>query len=702
MSRLMWKELRENFKWALLAMVALGAAELYGIYPHNIQDESFGFQINGITLTKTSFLTVTTFGCAAVGLILGLIQILPELRRDRWAALLHRPVQRGVILWGKALAGLILYLIATAPPFLYCVWLAATPGHFDAPFDPGMVTPGTADIAMGAAYYFAALAVALQRGGGIVVRVLPFFAAIHASFFVLSNKLFYVALEAAMLMALALFLTAWGAIYNQDGLRARPWLGRVAFLAAVVYGICGAGDLLQSLWGAFHPSVYQPFERWEISREGIPLHITYGKGGVVIGVKDVNGNPFTDPKLKPDRVRNQIQGMNWCSEYIGDSHGWHLSTYQSSYRELRSYAWGNGPTYFPNPEQWFMLVGPRYMIGFLPQKKVPFAYLDRNGFEPANAAPHGFDPDVQVGIAADQGNYCLWTPNSVSFAYLGEQKLVPLVLPAPGPIYGVGYGWGTTKHGSVGVDAVTLGTGIAVYDKDAKLVTFLPHHRDVSRWGWISMGLNGTLDRFYLRYDPSGYLPEKVRKAMPSYLDVTDAQGNVLQTYTLVPLPDSPPTPRTWQKFLTQRFQGPIFYFGTMLYKEVGAVGGSVRLRGDLENQFRKHGAETADISAYVAVFSLLLAAAAYIWARRACIPSQRASAWAAFVFAFGLPGFLAFRLASDWPRLVSCPSCGRPRPIDRPACPHCHSGWPLPPATGVEIFEPAALTALALEERVQ
>jgi hypothetical protein len=691
MMPLVWKELRENFKWALLAMVALGAAELYGVYPHNPEDETFGFQINGITLTKTSFLTVTTFGCAAVGLVLGLIQILPELRRDRWAALLHRPVTRGTILRGKALAGLILYLVATAPPFLYCVWLAATPGHFNAPFDPGMVTPGTADLVMGAAYYFAALAVALQRGGGLVLRVLPFFAAIHASYFVLTNNLFHVAVEAALLMTLALFLTSWGTIHDQDSLRGRPWLGRAAFLAAVLYGICGVGDLLQSLWGAFHPAVYQPFERWEITRAGIPLHITYGKGGVVIGVKDVSGNPLSDPTLKPDRVRSQIEAMNWASEYIGDSHGWRFPEYQFSYRVLRAYAWGNGPTYSPRPEQWFMLVGPRYTVGILSQTKMPFLYLDRNGFEPASATPQGFDPDVRMGTAADQNNYCLWSPSSASFADLARQKLVPLILPAPGPIYGIGYSWGTTSHGITGVDGVTLGTGMAVYNKEAKLVAFLPYHRDVSRWGWISMGLNGTLDRFYLRYEPSGYLPDKERKSMPSYLDVTDAQGNVLQAYTLAPLPDSPPAPRTWQQFLTQRVRGPVFYFGIMLYKEIGALGGSTRMRDDLHNQFHRNRAATAQMSAYVAVFAFLPAAGAYFWARRACFPARRAAAWAAFVFAFSLPGLLVFRLASDWPRLVPCPSCEKQRPIDKLACPHCGAGWPASAQTGTEIFEPAA-----------
>jgi hypothetical protein len=337
------------------------------------------------------------------------------------------------------------------------------------------------------------------------------------------------------------------------------------------------------------------------------------------------------------------------------------------------------------------------MVGILDQKKTTFGYLDRNGFEPSTATPQGFDPDVQVNTAADQTNECLWSPTSISFADYAYQKLVTLVLPAPGPIYGVGYSWGNTAHGFSGVDAVPLGTGVAVYNKEGKVVIFLTYHHDVSRWGGLTLGVNGTLDRFYLRYDPSGFLPDKESKTMPSYLDATDAQGNVLQTYTLAALPDSPPAPRTWQRFLTQRVHGPLFYFGTMLYKEIGALAGSTRMRDDLRDQFDRRRIDTAEISAYVALVSLLLAAGAYLWARCTCLSVVRASAWAAFVFALGLPGLIAFRLASDWPRLVPCRSCAKPRPIDEPTCPHCGAGWPVPTPTGTEVFEPTS-PALVLE----
>ena len=35
MKMMIWKELRENLKWALLAMIGLGLAEFYGLFYHD-------------------------------------------------------------------------------------------------------------------------------------------------------------------------------------------------------------------------------------------------------------------------------------------------------------------------------------------------------------------------------------------------------------------------------------------------------------------------------------------------------------------------------------------------------------------------------------------------------------------------------------------------------------------------------------------
>lgn len=198
MTALLWKELRENLLWALAAMVAMGAALAYGLYATpNGQPIFYSYSQDGITLCRKTFLLVTTFGSAAVGLLIGFLQILPELKRDRWAALRHRPVSAGTIFWGKALAGVLLYLLATVPAFGFAVWQAATPGNFGAPFLPEMIRPGVADLCMGLVYYFAALTLTLHQGGWIGWKLLPLLAALHASYFVLSTNLFRVAVAGA-------------------------------------------------------------------------------------------------------------------------------------------------------------------------------------------------------------------------------------------------------------------------------------------------------------------------------------------------------------------------------------------------------------------------------------------------------------------------------------------------------------------------
>ncbi len=272
MMAICWKELRENYRWALLALLGLGVAQWYALHQG---EEAYSFGYNwsgkGLLLDSPPFLAVTTFGCAAAGLLLGFLQILPELRRDRWASLLHRPVSRGVVFRGKAVSGLILYALATVPPFLFSVWLVATPGHFGAPFLPTMTLAGTADICAGAAYYFAALAMTLPRGVWFGTRVFPLLAAVHLTYFVTGVEFFYVAVEAAVLMALALFAAGWATMLQQDRLGPRPWIGKFACLAVVFHGVCGLGDFSLSLARRDRTDTAFPHHLRRACRHGHPV-----------------------------------------------------------------------------------------------------------------------------------------------------------------------------------------------------------------------------------------------------------------------------------------------------------------------------------------------------------------------------------------------------------------------------------------------
>jgi len=272
MKAMLWKELRENFKWAILAMIGLTLAEIYGLYYHDPNN----FQDRGVTsLCKSTFLMATTFGCALTGLFLGFLQILPEQRRDQWAALLHRPVTRGVIFRGKVVAGLFLYLVATIPPFLASLWLVATPGHFVSPFVPGTMLAPVVDMCAGLVYYFAALFLTLHRSSWFGARILALFAAVHLSLYIPTYEdSFSHIVEAAVLMGLALFTAAWGAMLSNGSFRDRPWLGKVALVAVVFYGLCGVGDLAQILSNMGVEDHGNNSPEYKITTEGVPLILT--------------------------------------------------------------------------------------------------------------------------------------------------------------------------------------------------------------------------------------------------------------------------------------------------------------------------------------------------------------------------------------------------------------------------------------------
>ena len=433
----------------------------------------------------------------------------------------------------------------------------------------------------------------------------------------------------------------------------------------------------------------------------MPLRLIYGKGGVVMAVQNLDGTPASGINYQPDRVRNHLRYFNGFSDYIGDAHGYKRQTYQPSYRLTRAYFWQDNPYNYPRFEQWFTLVGPNfdstYLIGYLPRTKLPFGYLDQKGFEPLTAVPEPFSADTQLGYS-DQGSKCLWSPTGARYVFLGERKIVDLPLPAPGPIYGMGSGWANKGNASVNIIGLTLGSGIAVYNNNAALVTLVPFCHDTSQWGAVSLTINADLDRFYVRYDPSEFIPKEVRATMPSYLDEMDIHGQVVHDYTLPPLPPDRPNPPTWPEYLADHLQSPAFFFGNIFYKKMGALLGSARMQKDLDDEFKPKD-DIRQIILWVTILPPVLAVVTLAWARRACFAWRRAWAWAGFVLAFGLPGFLMFRLAADWPRFVPCPTCSKPRPTEASQCPHCDAGWPAPAATGIEIFDqaqPALETAAA------
>jgi hypothetical protein len=219
-------------------------------------------------------------------------------------------------------------------------------------------------------------------------------------------------------------------------------------------------------------------------------------------------------------------------------------------------------------------------------------------------------------------------------------------------------------------------------------VAELPYHQDAGQYGMLQVGMLADRAHFFLRYNPSDWIPWEKRVKMPSYLEELDAKGTVLASYTF------PPQPiirghETWWQWFTSRLESPVYIYGDMVYIDAGAALGVKHLQRSVTHLFAKDAHGYRVYLLQTTLFSAVFAAIAFFWARRNWFSPRRAWLWALFVFGFNLTGLIVFRLCADWPVKVKCPSCGRKRPVEKETCPACHAPWPAPVREGTEIFTP-------------
>ena len=493
MKAMLWKELRENFKWAVLAMIGLALAEFYGLTARG----NYSYEDQTATLCKSSFLMATTFGTAAVGIALGLIQILPEQRRDQWAALLHRPVTRATIFRGKAFAGVLLYLIATIPPFVACVWYTATPGHFAVPFVPQMVLAGAADTCAGVMFYFAALFVGLRRGFWFGSRAFGFLAAVTAASFIETAPLFYLAIEVAVLMALALFTAGWGAILTNGGLKDQPWLGRVALISVVFFGASALGSISIIVISMFSSMGYYSGTQYNVDVDGRPLKFDSSKNSGSV-VTDLAGNVIHDKRFTGGASYNNLLSFSEISSYIGDPHEFQSkeNEYYTAYRRNQTYMMRAEGDYDTEAERWYYLPQERKFVGYYYKTNERIGALGGDGFQPGyeKVAPLPERKAVyyfQVASITQFGE-------TVYHNDFDQRKLTPIFSEPGTTVFGAAPMYSNQDLTiSLKWAAVALLNKLLVVDNSGQVIATLPYHQDMDHWGSLSVAVMPGKDRFF-------------------------------------------------------------------------------------------------------------------------------------------------------------------------------------------------------------
>ncbi len=680
MKTLLWKELRENARWAALGLLLLALAELTVLSAARNITASY----DGITLVNSTFLLVTSFGCALVGAGLAVAQILPERHRDQWAALLHRPVPRHRLFFGKVLPGLLLYLLATVTPFLASVAYVALPGQFAAPLVPGLLIPGLSDIFLGFTFYALTLLVCLQPGRWFGLRGVLALAALPI--FVVHLAAPHPFLQSLGLTGI-LLLAAAGALSNGQRFAARHWSARLAFAAVVLVGaqtiFLLAGTALDWVpWGK--PARTNTYTNYVITADGQVFLSVQSFGDSPTIVTDAEGQVVPDFSLQSYGGNLDLIPISWD---VNKDRNFYTSL-MNRFPRLMGNSLRPAGDDSQSPEIWYLLVSERYFVGYDRMSRRLAGICDREGFKPPGSAV------VPFVILPEPSNYpfrdplYFWSGPEARF-FDARNRQYPLVFDA-GTQMIAGIASLTPEPEAASYAAIGLSGGVQIVTEAGEPALQIPYGHDTNIRPTVSIAVTDDLKRVFIQYQPMRSWradPGEKTRVLPVFLDELDREGRLIRTHQAV-FSNVHRTPPTWGSQF-RMLTGPLLPSAlATTYRQI--VPDDTAGLGLPTSWIDVALVRTPTDLAVITGLGLVFAAGAFGWARRRFVPARRAAWWAVFVFAFGPAGFIAFRLLSRWPVVHRCPACARHRPLESQTCPHCQAAWPPPSANHTEILETA------------
>jgi hypothetical protein len=692
MKSLLWKEWRENFKWAALALFVSGGLAWFFMYDPPWPE----------SLMHSGFLLIMSLVSAAFAAILGFLQIFTEAGGDRRALLLHRPLGRGQIFLAKTAAGLGLYVLALGLPFACAVSWVATPGHSATPFRWPLALPWLADILTGCVYYFAGMLMAQREARWYGGRGLPLVTALFGSLLVHCLPEFRDALLTILILGTLQGVAAWGSFVSGGDDSVQPRLAKIALAGTFLTGLLVVGVCALLVIGAFFSSNVRQW--YQLDRQGRMLIVRAEEGEHT--VTDLDG-----------RLPHDLQGKNL------DSH---------ALREMETPLTGLGPfprvhwyrlydrLFMPMPshspfgERWFYVADEGRLLGYDWRSKRLIGSLGPDGFAaPGQAAGQRFHgelfykaryffavmgaPDflpfsdgvytVDPGQRTIHSLVLLAQGQRISHAARREnerQKVTQTFVLGDNVIRAVDEAGTPVFAAPVSYDLQNYTLEVGQLENPSRLVAWYQSHRAEGD----SLGA-GKLTLLLLSNFAFQFLPAVWDQAEPgdNHLVEYDAGGRILKRQTVPPL--SRPEPS-----LAQTLYGLVMPpAGVLLY--------GVAWRSCFPPAAGwTSGLGTGRVLAALVLMglsALVCALSCFLLARRSAFAPGRRLGWALCGLLWGPAGLLLMLALQDWPARVACPGCRKPRVVTRAHCEHCGAAQAAPAADGTEIFEDSAAPPAAL-----
>jgi len=674
MRALIWKEVREQVKWAMLWLIAIGLACGAALSAVSVRDWD-----NVSLLCSRLFYAVMLFGATLGGLLLGLLQTLPEARPGRWAFLMHRPLARPRIFGAKVCGGLLLFVPAMGLPLLGSAIWVATPGNVAAPFDARSVLPGIGAILTGIMFYFAGLLVGLRPARWWCSRGVPLVTAAAIAFVGVAVTEFWQAVLVNAVGIVLLAVCAAGCFLTNGEYRPLP---RAAKLALGVTLFAGIGVVIAVVGTVSAESLddeHYTFHQYQIDGAGRILRLTHVDQRLV-SVVDPQGaevEAYRDPRARAQLDSRLLRAVSLHAEPEQVPHYWSGARFVA-------------PVMFPEDTAWYSVPAERLLYGYSLRTKRPLGTLGPDGFVPAEqglARPFA----ARVQVAWGGAGVFLADRDTLYRIDFDTREIQPIyALPAPETVLACGVLRGPIARESPGIIVLTR-AHLRLLGIDGTPQFTLAHPVELTTYGYVSAGMTNDATRCIVWYRPAQPAQELAGFTLPEIVLELGADGRELQRHELPALPPPSGTLSAWRGLGGAALpSGAVIglYGWAYLRKACGDTQGAITL-AELHREFGGpwNAFRVVSLSAFLASVVACPLIAWRISRRYAFTPRAR-RLWIMLALLGGPVMLLTLAALRDWPARVACPACARWRVVDRDACEHCGAPWPPPPTDGTEVFD--------------
>ena len=681
MKTILQKDLRENFKMALIGLAIFSLLLLEGYQScqnavANVLRASGSVAAGSVQpLLAESVLTEAAFFCAIFGAALGWLQTRNEAHRDLWAFLIHRPISRTDIFRGKVAAGLCLYALGAGLPLLILIGITRMPGHVAAPFEWAMALPLLSIFLTGAVYYFGGLLTGLRQARWYGSKCFGIGWGLVASLCAFTADEFWQSLGATLVAAAILAVAVWGA-YQSGGLyRGQPAAGKGALILAMAAGcsaiLFAAGALTMAL--AIQPFMHgvQIYSYYQMTRDGKIYKETL-QDNELKSIVDLDGQPLMDPKTGRPIERREFEQRR----AYGVSASSTLKSRRMNNSGFRQAARFFRPWNIVDKKLWYV---DRHgeLVGYDGPTRRFIGLIRPPGFNGTAMAEQFLPTSAQINYFYnnyynDAVTRTLATARTVYQVDLEARQLKPIFTATSDDEIGgcaennsIIYEFGTNTTRSV---LVTTRKSVLILKMDGQPILQTPYGPSSSEYPTVSVyylvgDFSGIpTDRFAIWFNPDFQMNSQSGWKMPAHVEWFGAGNSVSRRLDLPTLQME--AQESWPERVADALAPPALVIPS-----------------------QKHFVQPEPLLS--CALDLLCVLACGWLARRYHFTSGATAGWLAFVLIFAIPGLLTLLCVQEWPTREICPKCQKLRMVDREHCEYCAAEFAAPERNGTEIFAP-------------